>query len=561
MRTSRRPTLLRFNPPAIFTFSVVAVAVVLVLAAAPSAAADEVRVVARGAEIRGSNGIAVGPDGNLYVASVSGREIVVMDRRSGRVLERLGAEVGVETPDDVAFGPDGSLYWTALFAGQVGRLAPDGTASIVAQLPPGPNPIAFNAEGRLFVGLAAFGDGLYEIDPAGVEPPRRVLAPPTGGLNGFAFGPDGDLYSPQTTTGSVIRIDVDAGTVSPFATGFVLPVAVDFDSRGRLYVNDTAADQIVRIDPATGHREVFAELSDGVDNLAFDAADALYVTSLIQGSVRRVDQTGRVRTLSPGGFTFPGGLAVLPNGPPGQPDELWVADFFSLRAVSGTSGRELARLDTVPGISPLTAPRTVATDGDHLILSSWILNAVQVLDPASGQVLLHVPDFAVPLNAVRFQGDLVVAELATGSVVRASAADPSQRTTLANGFAVPTGLAATADDLFLADAALGSVFQLADGGTTLSPPRVLATALSGPEGLAVLPDGDLLVVEAAAGRLTRLDPVTGATTPVAEDLALGAPSLPGLPPSWFFNGVAAGTDGSAYVSGNVDTVLYRVRLD
>ncbi len=542
------------------------------LVAAAALANPPVRVLSRGAPIQGSNGIAVGPDGNLYVTSVVGREIVVMDRRSGRILERFGTDIGVETPDDCVFGPDGSLYWTALFAGQVGRLAPDGSVSIVAELPPGPNPIAFNDQGRLFVGLAAFGDGLYEVDPQGVLPPTLVIAPPTGGLNGFEFGPDGFLYSPQTTTGSVVRIDVDAGTMTPVASGFVMPVAVDFDSLGRLYVNDTAADQVVRIDLASGAREVFAELSDGVDNLAFDRHDNLYTTSLLQGSVRRVRQNGQVRTISRGGFTTPGGVAVLPRQRPGQGghagghqggnDEVWVADFFSLRGLSGVSGREIRFEPSIPGISALAAPGTVAADGERLIVSSWIVNSVQVYDPLNDQVLQSVSDFAVPLNAIRFQGDLVVAELATGSVVRADGDDPSpaNRTVLASGLAVPAGLAAGEDDLWVTDAALGTVLQVVVAGHVMNPPLVVASGLAGPEGLALLPDGELLVVEAAAGRVSRLDPTNGTVTTLADGLGLGASAPPLVPPTWLFNGVAVGARGDVYVTGDVDNVVYKLRL-
>ncbi len=534
---------------------------ILAVLTAPLFAGPTVRVLTEGAPIQGTNGIAVGPDGKLYVTSVSGREIVVMDRNSGRILERLGTGDGVETPDDAVFGPDGSLYWTALFAGQVGRREPDGTVSIVANLPPGPNPIAFSGDGRLFVGLAAFGDGLYEVDPLGVAAPVLIIPPPTGGLNGFEFGPDGYLYSPQTTTGSVVRIDVDAGTITPFAIGFTLPVALDFDSQGRLYVNDTAADQIVRIDLATGDREVFAELPDGVDNLAFDANDNLYVTSLLQGSVREIRPNGHVRTISPAGMTTPGGVAVLGGGPPGNPDVAWVADFFSLRGIQGVSGREVEFFGTVPGLSALTAPGTASADGANLVLSSWILNAVQVFEPATGNVLLNLPDFALPLNAIRFQGDLVVSELGTGSVVRADGADPSLRTTLASGLAVPTGLAATAADLWVADLIFGTVLHVVDAGGVITPPAVVAAGLAGPEGLAVLPDGDLLVVEAAAGRLSRIAPASGTVIPVAENLGLGAPPPPLMPPTWLFNGVAVGARGAAYVTGDVDNVVYKIRLD
>jgi hypothetical protein len=53
----------------------------------------------------------------LYIASSVGREIVVMDPETGEILDRLGPDRGVESPDDLTFGPDGSLYWTAILTG------------------------------------------------------------------------------------------------------------------------------------------------------------------------------------------------------------------------------------------------------------------------------------------------------------------------------------------------------------------------------------------------------------------------------------------------------------
>ncbi len=536
----------------------------LILAlAAPALAGTPIRVLVDGAAIQGSNGLAVGPDGLLYVASVAGREIVVVNRFTGAVTGRLGTEIGVETPDDVAFGPDGSLYWTGFFAGEVGRLRPDGTASIIAQLPVGVNPIAFNDEGRLFVGLVAFGDALYELDPEGVQPPQLILEP-AGGLNGFSFGPDGLLYTPYQSAGAVARIDVDAATVDVFAPGFVLPVAVEFDSQGRLYVNDAGTEEIVRLDVVTGAREVFAELDDTTDNITFDDNDNLYATSLVQGSVRKVRQNGSVRTVVPGGMTVPGGVAVLPAGRFGLRDEVWVADFFSLRAFGPYFGNERAFYPATPGISPITGPTTVAADGeDNLILSSWLLNQVQVVEAASGQVLQSVQDFAVPLNAIRFDGDLVVAELGFppggAAVVRADGADPSQRTVLAAGLAVPTGLASAGDDLWFADYVFGTVFQVVAAGQVLSPPLPVAGGLALPEGLAVLPSGDLLVVETGAGRLSRIDLSTGAVSTVADGLELGT-SIPNAPPTWAFNGVAVGRRGAVYVSGDASNKLYKLRV-
>ncbi len=69
------------------------------------------------------------------------------------------------------------------------------------------------------------------------------------------------------------------------------------------------------------------------------------------------------------------------------------------------------------------------------------------------------------------------------------------------------------------------------------------------------------MVEAGAGRLSRIDLPGGTVTTVAGDLGLGADPIPNAPPTWLFNGVTVGGLGDAYVTGDVDNVVYKVRLD
>ena len=125
--------------------------VVLLLAALILSACQPVMgpptVLVKGAHIRSPNGIKVGPDGNLYVASMNERAILVIDPDTGEILKRLGPEAGVHGPDDLAVGPDGSIYWTDFFKGTVGRLAPDGSMSS-QMVAPGVNPIVFSPDGR-----------------------------------------------------------------------------------------------------------------------------------------------------------------------------------------------------------------------------------------------------------------------------------------------------------------------------------------------------------------------------------------------------------------------------
>jgi sugar lactone lactonase YvrE len=518
-------------------------------------------VLAEGARLHGANGMNVGPDGRLYVASFLGGEIAVVNRHSGAIVSRLDGSDGVDGPDDLTFGPDGSLYWTSLMTGNVVRRSPSGdiTQQYVA---PGVNPITFSDTGRLFVALDFLGDGLYELDPELSAPPRFITGN-LGFMNGMDWGPDGRLYGPIWTQGRVVSIDVDSctGAVAPevecdiqtVADGFFIPAAVKFDGLGRLHAVDQNGE-VVRIDVATGAKEVLAVLPVGLDNLAIDAQNELYVSSAAEGFVVRIEPDGQVRALLRGGMILPGGVAVVSAG---GGESVYVADLASLREFDGDTGAPLGVTPSFLGVTELHGPATVSADGSSLIFSSWFASVVQVYDPATGSVLETHSDFASPLNAVRFQGDLVVAELGAtpgaARVVRQTSGGP---VTLAP-MTVPSGLAVSGGDLWAADWATGAVLQLVSGGVTLSPPLEVAAGLDRPEGMAVDLDGTLLVVESGKRRLLRVDPSTGGTSVVARRLEVGLDAITRTVPTFALSSVAVGASGAIYVSGDKGNVIYR----
>ena len=515
------------------------------------------RILVQGTSIHGANGVYFGQDGLLYVASVAGRNISVMDPRSGKILRRIGPEQGVEGPDDLTFGPDGSLYWTSIFTGEVGRLSPAGvkTGQMVA---PGVNPITFSSNGRLFVALDFLGDGLYELDPDFMNLPQQLI-PTLGFLNGMDFGPDGYLYGPIWTQGRVVSINVNTKTVTTVAGGFGIPGAVKFDSRGRLYALDHLSGEVVRVDIASGAKEIIARLKPGLDNLAFDSRDRLFVSHAQDSSIVEILPSGQKRVVSPGGLMAPAGIAVMP-GPDGK-ESIFVADFFTLRQFDGTSGRPQSVSRNFLGFPGITSPVTVSLDGQNLVISSWFGNAVQVWNPRTRQVLENYEDFAVPLNAIRFQGDLVVIELGhSAGAARVVRVTPSGRVTLADaadGLMVPVGLAAADGNLWVSDWATGRVLQIVANGIPLESPILAAQGLANPEGLAVNRDGSLLVVESTADRLSRINLATGEVTMVADGMLIGGEAIPGTPPTWVFNGVAVGPSGAIYVTGGRGNVVYR----
>ncbi len=513
-----------------------------------------VKKLVRGAPIHGSNGIKIGPDGRLYIASVLGREILIMDPKNGKILDRYDSDQGVAGPDDLVFGPDGSLYWTDILSGEVGRLEPDGswTKQYVA---PFVNPIAFNEEGRLFVAQAFLGSRLFELDPELAAPPILLMGSddPTEHLNGMDFGPDGLLYAPRQPLNQIVRIDVDTLTVEVLTDQF--EGACAFNSKGELYVATEAS--VVHFNVDTGDVTTVVEIEDTLDNLTFDANDNLYVSNFRNGAIYKILKNDKVRLLSRGGLIAPAGIAVLPDNHAGE--SIFVADFWRVNEYDGRNGQ--------PGISGtdffFDSPYTAAPDGENLILSSSFGGIVEVWNPTTQSVVappyFFDPTIEAPINAVRFKDDIVVAVLgAPGTVI--SIDDVGNRTTLATGLFVPSGLAYTDDDLWVADWASGVVWQIFKNGELQDPPLMIAVGLDSPEGLAVDHDGSLLVVESGAGRLSRIDPATGDVSVVASNLALGIPPSPGWPPTWFFNGVAVGDGGDIYVTGDVENVVYRIRV-
>ena len=521
----------------------------------PEPAPWTVSVLAQGSPLHATNGMYFGPDGRLYVVSASSAVVAAFDPESGELLEQWGPGMGVQGPDDITFGPDGSAYWTEFAFGDVGKRTPDGTMSVIASPGLGVNPITFSDDGRLFVALCALGDGLFEIDPDGVEEARLISdgLGPGCGLNGMDWGPDDRLYAPRLTARKVARVDVDSGAFETVATGFEAPVALKFDSQHRLHVLDSSTGEVFRVDIATGEKELVGQTAPSADNLAFDADDRLFVSNNAHSFVVEVLGPETNRTVVAGVVSFPGGLAWLP-GADGA-GRLFLADRRALRELDPDTGEELHFVTRHEG--DVGEALTAHPYGGQLILSG--ATNVSIWDPDSDRLVERFEGFEQASDALRFGDDIIVSEFETGSVVHFDPDSPYARTTLASGLDEPAGLAVHGDDLYVADRA-GSLLQVIDDGEPVEPPRVVVDGLAGPEGIAAGEDGTLYVVEQDAGRVTQVDPETGATSVVADGLTLDSLEQKSIGESTsvgFLSGIAVG-DGSLFVSSYAENRVYRI---
>jgi gluconolactonase len=185
-----------------------------------------------GHTLAGPNDLAFGPDGRLWFTDSGTEED---DRYPVREPGRLyaldssgGGEMVVERPvvypNGIAFDAHGRLYWTESIGHRVCRLE-DGEATTFAQLGDGhvPDGMAFAADGRAFVCTTVSG-GVTVLSPAGDVLEEIVLG--ECATNCIFDGPQ--LYVTATKmaelgadlrTGTFWRVDTDAGGGLPLIQG------------------------------------------------------------------------------------------------------------------------------------------------------------------------------------------------------------------------------------------------------------------------------------------------------------------------------------------------------
>jgi sugar lactone lactonase YvrE len=335
-----------------------------------------------------------------------------------------------------------------------------------------------------------------------------------------------------------------------------------FGPDGMLYVVERSGFTVQRMDPATGSHATYAELPFGPDNIAFAPTGMLFVTSYTDGVVAMVAPDGSVQEIVPGGLTLPAGIAVQerPDG-----ESVFIGNFFSLREVDGATGalRSVERY-RFPAVE-FGGAASVARSGSNLALTMFFPPGqarVQLWDPVQGEVVTDLTEFAMPTNAIAFGDDLVVIDmgLAEGEarVLRVASEGTTVLADAGDQIFAPLGLAATDDDLWVGDWATGMIWQLVADGQELAQPLPVAEGLSGPEGMAVDLDGSLLVVEGTAGRVSRVRPSTGATTPVVSGLLLSVAGQGMMPPFGLINGIDVGPSGAIYVPGDMGNLVYRL---
>jgi sugar lactone lactonase YvrE len=226
-------------------------------------------------------GVAVDTSGNLYVSLSSIGEIRRIEPDGTQtVLARIHVAGGYTL--GIALAPDGAIYAAVPATPRkdlgLWRIDPDGTTTRVSALDPKgfPNNVALDGAGNVFVSDSALG-AVWRVTRDGATSIWVQHPLLQGNRTAFGFGAnglevrEGALFVNNTSTGSIVRVPIrgngDAGRPTVFFQDASLVGAdgLAFDDLGNAYVTtDGLQNTLVRVS-GMGGTEILATAADGLD--------------------------------------------------------------------------------------------------------------------------------------------------------------------------------------------------------------------------------------------------------------------------------------------------------
>lgn len=421
----------------------------------------------------------------------------------GWTLERLTPLSRLFNANGLRTGADGRIYVAQGIGSQVGAIDVQ-SGAIEVTVPKGsaiacPDDLAFDAQGNLYVTEVMDGR-VSVIDPHGRT---RVLRDDLPNANGITFHQDRLFIDECRHGGRLLELDLDGGAPRVLLENLPMPNALAPGPDGWLYFPVLEANEIWRVHPDTAKAERVAADLGVPDAVKFDAKGRIVSTQVGTGEVLRIDPQSGERTvlarLDPGldNLTFVGERLFVSHLTDGRVTEI-LAD-----------GR--TRLLVPPGLNwPLGL--SVAENGTLFIADGFSFYAL----PSNGKLtrVSNVFEQSAPAGirgvAALGDGSLIVTTYA--GIVARYYPHETRYEVLAEGLDELYGVALAPDgSVIVAERGTGRLLSIRSGEIA-----VLASGLRDPKGVAVDTEGTCFVSEAGAGRVSRL--VAGQADTVLDGL-------------------------------------------
>jgi uncharacterized protein (TIGR03437 family) len=274
-----------------------------------------------------AQGLAYGPDGNLYVASGAANTIGKFDGKSGAFLGTFASVPG--SPVGLTFGPDGNLYAVTNNPDGVVRFRGSDGSSLGAFVSDTNTPLntpfaaVFGADSNLYV-TSTFGGTVLQFDGSSGAFLKTFATLPAGsGPTGILFLPDGgDLLVCDSFNAAIFRFDpVNGGAPKgTFASGSPLsgPSGLVPGPGNDVYVANPFGQNVVRYNSTTGALiDIFLPTTaygpGGANFLAFapPLPKPIISAGLVDGVVNAASYVGGV--IAPGEMITVFGQHMGPN--------------------------------------------------------------------------------------------------------------------------------------------------------------------------------------------------------------------------------------------------------
>jgi len=298
-------------------------------------------------------GIATGPDGNLWVVEADTSRIAQVSP-AGSILREIELSPG-SVPMTIVTGPDGNLWFTESGTNRIGQLSRLGT--LTAEFPVGaaPETIAVGPDGNLWFTEPA-ANRIGRMDTRG-----RLLgefAVPTANSRprGIAAGPCGDNHVWFTEEiGRIGRIDAAGNVVELANTGIASHLrGITPGPAGdcNLYVADRGQDCIVKISTTGQFLVIFLAIGSLPTGIVAGPDGRLWFAEAGLNRIGRMETSGVLgpQPAVPSPSTFPEWIAVGPDA------NIWFTE---------TDGNRLGRVIT--GSSPAPPPTPTPPPGVTIV--------------------------------------------------------------------------------------------------------------------------------------------------------------------------------------------------
>jgi virginiamycin B lyase len=190
---------------------------------------------------------------------------------------------------DPVEAPDGSIWWTGMWASLVGHLDPATGAMEEYRLPIAarPHSIVPDAEGNIW--YTGNGNGtIGKLNPQTGE----ITQYPTQASDphSAAFHPNGDLYFTAQNSGMLGRLDPDTGVLKEVTTE-PRPYGIKVGPNGTLWIAYNGTNKIGAMDPETMELRYYEipNAASRVRRLDLDSKGQVWFVNSTQGRIGRLD--------------------------------------------------------------------------------------------------------------------------------------------------------------------------------------------------------------------------------------------------------------------------------